>query len=105
MKSAKKRGAALLVSLDSFTERDDEGKSPSDLSAENDRAEILHRAIEALDETERDLVQLHFFGELTFREIAEARGMNAKTVCTRLIRCKEKLLLALIRSKLTNANG
>ena len=87
--SAKKRGAQLQVPLNGFNDHKDEAKSPAEVSADNDRAAILHRAIDLLPETDRDLVHLHFFGELTFREIAEARMMNPKTVSTRLTRCKE----------------
>ena len=104
-KSATKRGAALLVPLDHACEPRDEAKSPADASAEKDRAEILYRAIDELPEADRDLVHLHFFGELTFREIAQARNMNPKTVCTRLTRCKAKLQSALARLNLTNSDG
>jgi RNA polymerase sigma-70 factor (ECF subfamily) len=103
--SAKKRGAQFLVPFNDFDEHKDEAKSPAEVSAENDRAAILHRAINQLPEADRDLVHLHFFGELTFREIANARKMNAKTVCTRLTRCKEKLLLTLARFDLTKSDG
>jgi RNA polymerase sigma factor (sigma-70 family) len=103
---AKKRGLELLVPLDgSIDHGDGRAKSPADALEENDRATILHRAIEELDEVDRDLVHLHFFGELTFKEIGKARNMNPKTVCTRLTRCKEKLLALLIRSNLTSPNG
>lgn len=104
-RSATKRGAALLVPIALSIDCGDEGKSPAEASAENDRASILHRAIDELNESDRDLIHLHFFGELTFQEIAEARKMNAKTVCTRLTRCKEKLLAILVRSNLTQADG
>lgn len=103
--SAKKRGAQLLVPLNHCENHRDDAKSPADVSAENDRAAILHRAISQLPEADRDLVHLHFFGELTFREIAEVRNMNAKTVCTRLTRCKEKLLVSLARFDLTKSDG
>lgn len=103
--SAKKRGAQLLVPFDDIDDCKDEAKSPSEVSAENDRAAILHRAIDQLPEADRDLVHLHFFGELTFREIAEARNMNPKTVCTRLTRCKERLLVTLARFDLTKSDG
>ncbi len=97
-RSAKKRGAGLLVALAPATDCDDEAKSPAEISADNDRAAILHRAIDELSEVERDLIHLHFFGELTFKEIADARKMNAKTVCTRLTKCKAKLSVILARS-------
>jgi RNA polymerase sigma-70 factor (ECF subfamily) len=103
--SAKKRGAQLRVPLNGFNDHEDDAKSPAEVSADNDRAAILHRAIDLLPEADRDLVHLHFFGELTFREIAEARRMNPKTVCTRLTRCKEKLLVTLARFDLTNSDG
>src|SRR4051794_6080363 len=80
-KSAFKRGLTLLVPISSSTDRsDDTAKSPSDATAESDRATILHRALEQLPDEDRDLIHLHFFGELTFKEIGAVRGMNPKTV-------------------------
>lgn len=105
-KSAAKRGLTLLVPISDLTDCGDESvKSPADATAENDRAAILHRALEQLSEDDRDLVHLHFFGELTFREIGVVRKINAKTVCTRVTRAKAKLLDLLIQSKLTRADG
>jgi RNA polymerase sigma-70 factor (ECF subfamily) len=103
--SAKKRGAQHMVPFHDFDDHEDEAKSPAEVSAANDRAVILHRAINQLPEADRDLVHLHFFGELTFREIAEARQMNPKTVCTRLTRSKGKLLATLARFDLTKSDG
>lgn len=105
LRSARKRGAGLIVALHQAGERPAEGRSPAEASAASDRAGLLHRALDQLDEAERDLVHLHFFGELTFQEIAAVRGMNPKTVCTRLTRAKEKLLLILGRFHLTHADG
>lgn len=105
-KSATKRGLTLFVPISDSTDGSDErAKSPADALAEHDRAAILHRALEELPEDDRDLVHLHFFGEVTFNEIGVVRNMNPKTVCTRLTRCKEKLLDVLIRSNLTRADG
>ena len=105
-KSASKRGLTLLVPFGPSTDRRDEtAKSPSDATAENDRATILHRALEQLPEEDRDLVHLHFFGELTFKEIGAVRRMNPKTVYTRVSRSKAKLLDLLIRFNLTRADG
>ena len=100
-----KRGAGLLVSLEEVVEPRDGAKSPAEVSAASDRAGILHRALGELCDEDRDLVHLHFFGELTFKEIAAIRKMNPKTVCTRLTRCKERLLVILGRFNLTNADG
>jgi RNA polymerase sigma-70 factor (ECF subfamily) len=102
---ARKRGAHLLVPFKDFDKHEDDAKTPAEVSADNDRAAILHEAINELPEADRDLVHLHFFGELTFREIAEARNLNAKTVCTRLTRSKEKLLVTLARFNLRKSDG
>ena len=105
-KFAAKRGLTLLAPISHSTDRsDDTAKSPSDATAESDRATILHRALEQLPEEDRDLVHLHFFGELTFKEIGAVRKMNPKTVYTRVSRSKAKLLDLLIRSNLTRADG
>jgi RNA polymerase sigma-70 factor (ECF subfamily) len=105
-KSAAKRGLTLLVPIsDSTDQADATAKSPAEATAENDRATLLHRALEQLPEDDRDLVHLHYFGELTFREIAVVRNMNPKTVCTRISRCKGKLLEVLVRFNLTSADG
>lgn len=105
-KSAAKRGLKLLVPLNRAAEfRDETTRSPSDATAANERAAILHRALEQLSDDDRDLVHLHFFGELTFREIALVRKMNPKTVCTRLTRCKGKLFDLLVQANLTTADG
>ena len=105
-KSAFKRGLTLLVPISQSTDRGDESaRLPSDATAESDRATILHRALEQLPEEDRDLVHLHFFGELTFKEIGAVRKMNPKTVYTRVSRSKAKLLDLLIRSNLTRADG
>ena len=105
-KSAFKRGLTLLVPISTSTDRsDDTAKLPSDATAENDRATILHRALDQLPEEDRDLVHLHFFGELTFKEIGAVRKMNPKTVYTRVSRSKANLLDLLIRSNLTRADG
>jgi RNA polymerase sigma-70 factor (ECF subfamily) len=103
---AKKRGLQLLVAYDSDADfHDDSAKSPAENLADRERASILHIAINELNESDRDLVHLHFFGELTFNQIAEVRQMNPKTVCTRLTRAKEKLLRVLVHNHLVSCNG
>jgi RNA polymerase sigma-70 factor (ECF subfamily) len=105
-KSAQKRGRELQVPLDCAADhKDPHAKSPRDISAANERAAILHRAIEELAEPDRELVHLHFFGELTFEQVGHAVRMNPKSVCTRLTRCKRQLLTLLKRSNLTSSDG
>lgn len=104
--SAQKRGHDRRVTLDLTCDaRDPAAKTPVEISAERDRAALLHRAIEMLGERDRELVHLHFFGELTFEQIGSALRMNPKSVCTRLTRCKRELLVLLKRSDLTSCDG
>lgn len=105
-KTAAKRGVTLLVPVsESFELGDENATSPADAVAVSDRAGILHKAIDELPDRDRELLHLHYFGELTFAEIAVARNMNPKTVCTRLTRCKAKLLDLLAKSNLTASDG
>lgn len=105
-RSAAKRGLTLLVPLDDSFERGDErAASPVDALLSAERARIVHRAIDELPDKDRELVHLYYFGELTFSEIALVRNMNAKTVCTRLTRCKAKLLDLLAEANLTTIDG
>lgn len=105
-KAAAKRGLTLLAPMSAANDRrDDRAISPAEALAASDRLTILHKALDELSEDDRDLVHLHFFGELTFKEIGTVRNLNPKTVCTRLTRCKGKLLNALRRSNLTRADG
>lgn len=105
-KSAQKRGRELQVPLDGLRDNPDpDCRSPREISAQNDRAAILHRAIEQLAESDRHLIHLHFFGELTYEQIGRAVGMNPKSVCTRLTRCKRELLALLKRSDITSYDG
>lgn len=105
-KTAAKRGLTLLVPIsDSFEIGDENATSPADALAITERAGILHKALDDLPDEDRELLHLHYFGELTFAEIALARNMNPKTVCTRLTRCKAKLLDLLAKSNFTRSDG
>jgi len=58
------------------------------------RAEQLawvHEAVERLEEPCRELVQLRYFGELSYEELARALQLNIKTVSSRLSRCLDRL--------------
>jgi RNA polymerase sigma-70 factor, ECF subfamily len=59
------------------------------LSAE--QAELLHLALERLGEPCRDLLELRYFGELSYEEIARSLDLNIKTVSSRLSKCLDRL--------------
>lgn len=61
------------------------------------REEIL-RSVAALDAPLREVVELFYFGGLTYREIAEAVGMSVPTVNVRLAAARTRLREALENS-------
>ena len=48
-------------------------------------------AVERLDEPCREVVELRYFGDLSYEEISATLGLNAKTVSSRLSKCLDKL--------------
>jgi RNA polymerase sigma-70 factor (ECF subfamily) len=59
------------------------------LRAEN--ADLVHRALDQLGQPCRELVELRYFGDLSYDEIAAELKLNTKTVSSRLSRCLDTL--------------
>ncbi len=55
------------------------------------------RALQQLDEPCREIIDLRYFGDLSYEEIALTADLNVKTVSSRLSRCLDRLE-AIIRS-------
>lgn len=53
--------------------------------------EAVRRAIEQLDETNRTIITLHYFSEMTVNEIAEKTGISPGTIKSRLVRARNLL--------------
>jgi RNA polymerase sigma-70 factor, ECF subfamily len=53
--------------------------------------ELVSSAIEQLDPPCRELIQLRYFGELSYEEVGLALKLNHKTVSSRLSRCLDRL--------------
>lgn len=103
---AAKRGAARLEPLGDETDAPAaEGLTPAEALSARERAEILDRALLELPASDRELVQLRFFGDLTCEEIGQLCQLNAKTVATRLHRARQALLVLLRRHHLTSHDG
>ena len=52
---------------------------------------LVHQALERLGEPCREIVQLRYFGDLSYEEISLALELNAKTVSSRLSKCLDRL--------------
>lgn len=62
----------------------DESVSPFDLTQQAEAVKILHQVLSRLDDEQREVFVLIELEELTTSEVAEALGINANTVASRL---------------------
>ncbi len=64
---------------------------PDECLAREERFEELHAALREVGEPCRETIELRYFGDLSYEEIALALEMNPKTVSSRLSKCLDKL--------------
>ena len=67
------------------------GAGPDEALARRERFSVLHAALAEIGEPCRETIELRYFGDLSYEEIAAALEMNAKTVSSRLSKCLDKL--------------
>jgi RNA polymerase sigma-70 factor (ECF subfamily) len=65
--------------------------APDAVLARAEDTALLHRALAEVGEPCRELVELRYFGDLSYDEIAAALKLNPKTVSSRLSRCLDRL--------------
>lgn len=95
--AAKRGGGQALVSL---SDAEGEG-APLEVAAPSPapdtavmRSEQLHQVREALDllgDPCRELLELRYFGDLSYEDLAETLELNPKTVSSRLSKCLDRL--------------
>lgn len=56
-----------------------------------EQAQLLHSALDRLGEPCREIIELRYFGDLSYEEISETLQLNPKTVSSRLSKCLHKL--------------
>jgi RNA polymerase sigma-70 factor (ECF subfamily) len=64
---------------------------PDEALMGEERVALVHRALEELGEPCRDIIELRYFGDLSYEEISRALKLNPKTVSSRLSKCLDKL--------------
>jgi len=52
---------------------------------------LVRSALERLGEPCREIIQLRYFGDLSYEEIGRALRLNQKTVSSRLSKCLDRL--------------
>jgi RNA polymerase sigma-70 factor, ECF subfamily len=57
----------------------------------SERAALLQQALDQLSEPCRQIIELRYFGDLSYEEISNLLGLNAKTVSSRLSKCLDRL--------------
>lgn len=56
-----------------------------------EQAGMVHQALNRLGEPCRELVQLRYFGDLSYEELSRTLELNLKTVSSRLSKCLDRL--------------
>jgi len=96
--AAKRGGGQLPISLQA---EDPDGRQLMDLpsTSSGPDAELLHSeqmvllqtALDKLGDPCREIIELRYFGDLSYEEISSALNLNVKTVSSRLSKCLDRL--------------
>ena len=96
--AAKRGGGQTLLSLhaeDSETglTLDPPSNAPSpDVDLLNvERAELVREALDQIGEPCREIIELRYFGDLSYEELSRELKLNPKTVSSRLSKCLDRL--------------
>ena len=77
--------------LDEDAEIPDGVAGPERRVEDGERARLLHRALKKMSVADRTVITLRHFSELSYQEIAEATGVDEKTVKSRLFEARQRL--------------
>jgi RNA polymerase sigma-70 factor (ECF subfamily) len=65
---------------------------PPDLTLMNaEQVALVHQALDQLGEPCREIIELRYFGDLSYDEISHSLDLNPKTVSSRLSKCLDRL--------------
>jgi len=56
-----------------------------------EQVSLVHQALDQLDQPCQEIIQLRYFGDLSYEEISRALDLNPKTVSSRLSKCLDRL--------------
>ena len=56
-----------------------------------EQADLVHRSLEVLGQPCREILELRYFGDLSYEELSLALQLNPKTVSSRLSKCLDRL--------------
>jgi len=97
-RAAKRGGGQTPISLEaehpeSGLTLDPPSSTPApDLALMNaEQVALVHQALGQLDEPCREIIQLRYFGDLSYDELSRSLELNPKTVSSRLSKCLDRL--------------
>jgi RNA polymerase sigma-70 factor (ECF subfamily) len=65
---------------------------PPDLTLMNaEQLALVHQALDQLGEPYREIIELRYFGDLSYDDISRSLDLNPKTVSSRLSKCLDRL--------------
>ena len=65
--------------------------APDAMLMNAEQVALVHRALEQLGEPCREVIELRYFGDLSYDEISRSLNLNPKTVSSRLSKCLDRL--------------
>jgi RNA polymerase sigma-70 factor (ECF subfamily) len=77
--------------LDEDAEIPDAVAGPERRFEDDERARFVHEALKKMSVADRTVITLRHFSELSYQEIAEATGIDEKTVKSRLFEARQRL--------------
>lgn len=96
--AGKRGGSFVHFSLDGANERGTEQidlpskePGPDALLANAETGRLIRQSLDHLDDDCREIIELRYYGDLSYAEIATELQLNAKTVSSRLSKCLDRL--------------
>ena len=96
--AAKRGGSALHLSLSAAANSDEpvlevpsHNPGPDVLLGKAETFHLLRQSLDQLEERCREIIELRYYGDLSYEEIAAELRLNPKTVSSRLSKCLDRL--------------
>jgi RNA polymerase sigma-70 factor (ECF subfamily) len=103
--AAKRGGGQTLVSLQAENPESGltpdppaQGPGPDEILMNAEQMSLIREALDHLGEPCREILELRYFGDLSYEELSRTLRLNPKTVSSRLSKCLDHLEAALRQS-------
>jgi RNA polymerase sigma-70 factor (ECF subfamily) len=97
-RAAKRGGSAVHLSIDRSASEDDpavdppsQNPGPDKLLQTAETCQLVRESLDRLGELCREIIELRYYGDLSYAEIAAELRLNPKTVSSRLSKCLDRL--------------